>query len=92
MLSTIPLDYNVDFVMCEGGNQGSKKSQIADIMGYGFLMKSTLVCTMVCALLYGTLFLFYIVILFYIVNAVSKYVRGALLPLHVKPDQVVLFL
>ena len=43
MLPTIPLDYNLDFVMCEGGDRGSKKSQIADIMGCGFLMRPTLV-------------------------------------------------
>ena len=42
MLPTIPLDYNLDFVMCEGGDRGSKKSQIADIMGCGFLMRPTL--------------------------------------------------
>jgi hypothetical protein len=42
LLPTIPLDYNVDFVMCEGGDRGSKKSQIADIMGCGFLMRPTL--------------------------------------------------
>ena len=42
MLPTIPLDYNLDFVMCEGGDRGSKKSQIADIMGCGFLIRPTL--------------------------------------------------